>query len=58
VGATFYFPADTRTSCGLTDDVLWPATRRAEERQMRDKDTSRRGPVQSNGSLWGYFVGL
>ena len=37
----------------LTDSVLWPATRRAEERVMTDKDTSRRGPVQSNGWLCG-----
>jgi hypothetical protein len=36
----------------ITDDVLWPATRRARGRHMRDKDTSRRRPVQSNGWLY------
>jgi hypothetical protein len=31
----------------ITDDVLWSATRRGEERQMANKNTSRRGPVQN-----------
>jgi hypothetical protein len=35
----------------ITDDVLWRATRRADNRQIKREYHSRRGPVHSNGWL-------
>jgi hypothetical protein len=37
--------------CGITDDVLWRATRRAEEHYTKDKLSTRRGAVHSIGWL-------
>jgi hypothetical protein len=39
--------------CWITDDVLWRATRRAEEHYTKDKLSTRRGAVHSIGWLSG-----
>jgi hypothetical protein len=47
----FQSSAITLVFGSITDDVLWRATRRAGRTWNKNKLTTRRGPVHSNGGL-------
>ena len=36
---------------GITDNTLWPSSRRARDAKIEDNHTTRRGTVQSSGWL-------
>jgi hypothetical protein len=44
-------PLTARSLCCITDDVLWRATRRANRTLNKERLSTRRGPVHSNGWL-------